>query len=120
MMAPVAASPATPRHEEPKDEQNDDKRDLQLRADKVTFLMTFACPCAAVFAAMEDNATGEVVRNVLVSLLVLFMRVRFVHVYYYQFIPLARLLWYFFSGDYASRTLAYALPHALFYLVVRP
>ena len=98
----------------------DDERDLQHRADKVTFLMTFACPCAAVFAAMEDNATGEVVRNVLVSLLVLFMRVRFVHVYYYQFIPLARLLWYFFSGDYASRTLAYALPHALFYLVVRP
>ena len=42
-----------------------------------------------------------------------------VHLYYYQFIPLLRLLWYFWSGDYATRTLSYALPHAVFYIALR-
>ena len=62
----------------------------------VAFLMTFACPCAAIFTCCQVGISGEVVRNMLVAILVATLRVRFIHIYYYQYIPLVRLLWYVF------------------------
>ena len=61
----------------------DDERDLQHRADKVIFLMTFVCPCAAIFTCCQVGISGEVVRNCLVAVLVATLRVRFIHIYYY-------------------------------------